>query len=81
MRARVLVQLKPSLYDPQGEAICNVLHSIGFSGVTSCRQGKQFVLELDASLTRENARGQVDEMCRKLLANAVIEDYAFEIQE
>lgn len=80
MRARVSVLLKPALYDPQGEAIRNVLHSIGFGMVRNCRQGKLFILDLDESLSEIQAREKVEEMCRKLLANGVIENYTFELE-
>ncbi|MBI2058330.1 MAG: phosphoribosylformylglycinamidine synthase subunit PurS [Nitrospirae bacterium] len=81
MKARVQVFLKPGLYDPQGEAIKGVLQSIGFGMVEDCRQGKIFLIDLENSLGREDARSKVDEMCRKLLANQVIEDYTFDIQD
>lgn len=81
MKARVQVFLKPGLYDPAGEAIKGVLQSIGFGMVKDCRQGKIFLIDLEKTSGKGEARSKVDEMCRKLLANQVIEDYSFEIQD
>ena len=79
MKARVHVTLRPGVLDPQGAAIGNALHTSGFEGVESVRQGKVFEIEMDAP-SEDAAREQLDEMCRKLLANTVIENYAIEIQ-
>ena len=78
MKARVTITLKPGVLDPQGRAIQNALGGLGFAGVAGVRQGK--VIELDLAETdHEKARAAVEEMCRKLLANLVVEDYAIEI--
>lgn len=78
MRARVHVTLKQGVLDPQGKAIGTALKSLGFSGVDEVRQGK--FIELDIAETDPaKARQQVGEMCEKLLANTVIEDYAIEL--
>jgi phosphoribosylformylglycinamidine synthase len=78
MKARVTVTLKRGVLDPQGKAIGNALHGLGFPQVGEVRAGK--VIELDLAETdREKARAAVEEMCRKLLANLVVEDYAIEI--
>jgi phosphoribosylformylglycinamidine synthase PurS subunit len=78
MRARVHVTLKQGVLDPQGKAIGTALKSLGFSGVDEVRQGK--FIELDIAETDPaKARQQVSEMCEKLLANTVIEDYAIEL--
>ena len=78
MKARVFVTLKNGVLDPQGSAVRRSLGSLGFEGVEKVRQGK--VIELDLSETdAEKARAQVTEMCEKLLANTVIEDYSVEI--
>jgi phosphoribosylformylglycinamidine synthase PurS subunit len=78
MRARVHVTLKQGVLDPQGKAIGTALKSLGFSGVDEVRQGK--FLELDIAETDPaKAHQQVSEMCEKLLANTVIEDYAIEL--
>jgi len=78
MKARVTVTLKAGVLDPQGKAIGNALHGLGFPEVGEVRAGKLIELELDGA-DPAAARARVEEMCRKLLANAVIEDYAIEI--
>ena len=78
MRARVHVTLKTGVLDPQGEAIRNALGALGFEGVSGVRQGKVIELEL-AETDRAQAEKNVREMCEKLLANTVIENYAVEI--
>ncbi|MEQ9640249.1 MAG: phosphoribosylformylglycinamidine synthase subunit PurS [Alphaproteobacteria bacterium] len=78
MKARVHISLKNGVLDPQGKAIANALDSLGFGGVNDVRQGKLIELELDAT-DSESARKQVAEMCERLLANTVIENYAIEI--
>lgn len=78
MKARVHVYLKPAVLDPQGKAIGNALKGLGFAAVGEVRQGKLIELELAGS-DAAAARAQVEEMCRQLLANPVIEDYAIEI--
>jgi phosphoribosylformylglycinamidine synthase len=77
--ARVYVTLKPTVNDPPGLTIRGGLHSLGFKSVESVRSGKYMEIRLDAA-SDDQARAQVEEMCRKLLANPVIEDYRFEIQ-
>lgn len=76
--AKVFVTLKPTVNDPQGLTIRGALHSLGFSDVDSVRAGKYLELRLpEEDETRAGAR--VEEMCRRLLANPVIEDYRFEL--
>jgi phosphoribosylformylglycinamidine synthase len=77
--ARVYVTLKPTVNDPPGLTIRGGLHSLGFKSVESVRSGKYMEIRL-AAASEDQARAQVEEMCRKLLANPVIEDYRFEIQ-
>lgn len=78
MKATVYVTLKSGVLDPQGRAIAHALHGLGFDGVQDARQGK--VIELDLTETDpDRARAQVDDMCRRLLANLVIEDYTIDI--
>jgi phosphoribosylformylglycinamidine synthase len=79
MKARVHVTLKPGVLDPQGKAIAGALASLGFDGVGEVRQGKVIDLEVDGA-DRAEARERVEAMCRKLLANTVIEDYAIELE-
>ena len=71
---KVIVTLKNGVLDPQGKAIQQTLNGMSFDNVTEVRQGKFF--EIDVSETDEDkAKLQVEEMCKKLLANLVIEDY------
>jgi len=78
MKARVHVMLKAGVLDPQGKAVGHALATLGFAGVEAVRQGK--VIELDlAEGDPARARAEVDEMCRKLLANTVIETYTIEV--
>ena len=76
MKARIFVTLKNGVLDPQGLAIQGALGALGFSGVSSVRQGKVFDIELADGA---DAKTRLDEMCRKLLANMVIEDFRVEI--
>ena len=74
MKIKVIVTLKKGVLDPQGKAIQQTLNGMGFSEVNEVRQGKYF--DIEVSETDENkAKSKVDEMCKKLLANLVIEDY------
>lgn len=78
MKARVHVTLKAGVLDPQGKAIGQALHHLGFSAVEEVRQGRYFEIELKGHDARA-ARTEVEAMCQKLLANTVIENYAVEI--
>ncbi len=78
MKARVFVTLKNGVLDPQGEAIRHALGTLGFKGVEGVRQGK--VIDLDLAETdRAKAEAAAREMCEKLLANTIIENYRVEI--
>jgi phosphoribosylformylglycinamidine synthase len=80
MKARVHVTLKSGVLDPQGRAIANALHSLGFDKVGDVRQGK--FIEIDLKETdKAKAKSAVDQMCAKLLANTVIENYAVDLVE
>ena len=78
MKAKVHVTLKNGVLDPQGKAVGHALDSLGFSGIESVRQGKYIEIDL-AEADPERAREKVDAMCRQLLANTVIENYAIDI--
>lgn len=78
--ARVYVTLKPTVNDPQGLTIKGGLHSLGFATVERVRAGKYLEITLDGG-DRAAAEAQLTEMCRKLLANQVIEDFRFELDE
>jgi phosphoribosylformylglycinamidine synthase len=77
MKVRVKVMLRRDVLDPQGKAIGNALAALGFGGIDEVRQGKLIELDL-AETDPARARQQVEAMCRQLLANPVIEDYAIE---
>ena len=78
MKVRVNVTLKPGVLDPQGAAVRHSLGALGFDVVNKVRQGK--VIELDLNQNDpEKAKSQVENMCEKLLANTVIENYSVEI--
>ena len=78
MKARVHISLKPGVLDPQGKAIGNALMGLGFDGIGEVRQGKLIELDL-ADSDPAAARARVEDMCRQLLANPVIENYSIEI--
>lgn len=79
MKAKVHVTLKNGVLDPQGRAIGHALESLGFGGVGDVRQGKYIELDLDET-DPGKARAQVGEMCEKLLANTVIENYSIDLE-
>ena len=78
--AKVYITLKPTVNDPQGLTIKGALHNLGFHSVETVRAGKYMEIKVQESdLAR--AQNQVDEMCHKLLANPVIENYRFELEK
>ncbi|WP_026478912.1 phosphoribosylformylglycinamidine synthase subunit PurS [Alkaliphilus transvaalensis] len=79
MKAKVYVTLKKSIADPQGTAIQGALKKIGYPNIEEVRIGKLIELDL-GEVSQETAAQQVKEMCEKLLANTVIEDYRFELE-
>lgn len=78
MRVKIFVSLKNGVLDPQGKAIERSLHTLGYSEARDVRMGKYLELDIDAT-SREAVTARVREMCDKLLANPVIEEYRFEI--
>ena len=74
MKVKVIVTLKNGVLDPQGKAIQQTLNGMAFDNVSEVRQGKYFDIEVNES-DENKAKSQVEEMCKKLLANLVIEDY------
>lgn len=80
MKAQVYVTLKKGVLDPQGKAISHALTSLQFDSVKNVRQGKFFEIDL-ADISESEATQQLKEMCEKLLANTVIEEYRFEISK
>jgi phosphoribosylformylglycinamidine synthase len=79
MKARVFVTLKNGVLDPQGKAIGNALHGLGFGSVGDVRQGKVIDIEL-SERDEAKARASLKDMCEKLLANTVIEKYEIELR-
>lgn len=78
MKARIHVTLKNGVLDPQGKAIQHALLALGFGGVEDVRQGKYIELDL-AETDPGKAQAAVEDMCKKLLSNTVIENYTIEI--
>lgn len=79
MRAIVHVGLKPGVLDPQGKAVADTLGRLGYAEVAAARIGKVIELELEESLSEDEAETRVREMCEKLLANTVIESYRIDL--
>jgi phosphoribosylformylglycinamidine synthase len=78
--AKIYVTLKPTVNDPQGLVIKGALHNLGFTEVASIRVGKYMEAKLEEN-DLSIAQQQVNEMCKKLLANPVIENYSFELEK
>jgi phosphoribosylformylglycinamidine synthase len=74
MKVKIIVTLKNGVLDPQGKAIQQTLNGMNFSNVNEVRQGKYFDIEVNEK-DESKAKSQVEEMCKKLLANLVIEDF------
>ena len=83
MNVRVTITPKQGILDPQGVAVERALPALGFEGVSGVRIGKFIELSLDppAGASGDQLRTTVDDMCRKLLANPIIEDFTFELDE
>jgi phosphoribosylformylglycinamidine synthase len=79
MKAKVHVTLKQGVLDPQGKAIGQALHHLGFSEVGEVRQGKFIELEIQGSDVKK-AKANLEAMCQKLLANTVIENYTIDVE-
>jgi phosphoribosylformylglycinamidine synthase len=79
MRAKIFISFKNGVLDPQGKAVERSLHTLGYQEVRDVRMGKYLEIELEAA-SSEAAEARLREMCDKLLANPVIEDYRFEIE-
>jgi len=79
MKAKVYVTIKQNVLDPQGSAVQGALHSMGFEEVNKVRIGKYLEFDLDTN-DRAQAEARLKEMCEKLLANTVVEDYRFELE-
>jgi phosphoribosylformylglycinamidine synthase len=79
MRVKIFVSLKPGVLDPQGKALEQSLHSLGYKEVQKVRMGKFLELNLETE-SRDNAEARIREMCEKLLTNPVIEDFKYEVE-
>jgi phosphoribosylformylglycinamidine synthase PurS subunit len=78
--SKIRVTLRPSILDPQGKAVEHAIATLGVSSVSDVRMGKYVELRVESG-SEDEARKKTEEVCRKLLANPVMEDYAFEIQK
>lgn len=78
-KAEIKVTLKKTVVDPQGLTIKHSLESLGFKGISEVRIGKFVSVEVEAG-DKAGAEGKVKEMCRKLLANPIIEEFSFEVK-
>ena len=74
MKISIIVTLKKEVLDPQGKVIQQTLNNMGFKGVSNIRQGKYFELDIDEN-NFQKAKSRANELCKKLLANLVIENY------
>ncbi len=74
MKFTVTVTLKKDVLDPQGKVVLNTLQNLGMDNLKSIRQGKYFEIDMN-DIDEEKAKKKVDDMCKKLLANMIIEDY------
>ena len=74
MKIKVIVTLKNGVLDPQGKAIQQTLNGMGFSDLNEVRQGKYFKIDIN-DIDESKAKSKVEDMCKKLLANLVIEDF------
>ncbi len=79
-RAEINVMPHKELLDPQGKAVAGGLHKMNYTGVQDVRIGKHITITLSAA-TKEEAAKQVEDACKKLLANAIMEGYTFELSE
>ncbi|MDX1386676.1 MAG: phosphoribosylformylglycinamidine synthase subunit PurS [bacterium] len=80
MKAKITVRLKNGVLDPQGKAVLNAAHSMGFKGVQDVRVGKVFDVDL-GNLSAQEAQGALEELSAKLLSNTVIENYEVELSD
>lgn len=78
---KIKTKLKESILDPQGQAVTSGLEALGYKNVSEIHVGKYMELTIDDILDKEEVEEQVEEMCQRLLANPVIEDYTFQIKE
>ncbi|NIO49457.1 MAG: phosphoribosylformylglycinamidine synthase subunit PurS [Candidatus Aminicenantes bacterium] len=80
MKVRILVSLKDSVLDPQGQTVKNALHTLGYGSIRDVRQGKVFELELEG-VSEKEAEKIIPEISDKVLANPIIEKFSWQILE
>ena len=80
LEAEIYIRLKKTVSDPQGLTVKHALQSLGYQNLEEVRVGKFITVKLN-SKDKKEAKHKIDEMCRKLLANPIIEDYSFKIEE
>ncbi len=80
-KVRVETMLKKSILDPQGQAVKSGLDALGYKNVEDVHVGKYMEIIIKDTETEEEVAEQIDEMCQRLLANVVIEDYSFQIEK
>jgi len=78
-KGKVVITLKPGVFDPQGLTIKNALHTLGYWEAEEVKTGKYFEIDID-SVDRETAQKHLDDMCDRLLSNPVIEKYSFIVE-
>jgi len=78
---KIEIKLKESILDPQGQAVKNGLQALGYSNVDDVHVGKYMELVIEDNRDKEGVAGQVEEMCQRLLANPVIEEYVYQLEE
>ena len=79
MKISAIVTLKKDVLDPQGKVVSQTLKNMGYTNITNIRQGKHFEIEINET-DKEKAKKIVDEICKKLLTNVVIEDYTIDLK-
>ncbi|MGA1846558.1 phosphoribosylformylglycinamidine synthase subunit PurS [Deferribacter abyssi] len=78
-KVKVYVNLKRTVLDPEGQTICSSLRKLGYKFVKNVRVGKMFEIEIDDNV--EDVNKQIEEFCKKLLVNPIIEDFSYIIEE
>ena len=80
MKISAIVTLKKDLLDPQGKVVCKTLKNMEYKNIVNVRQGKYFEIEVEET-NKEKAKKMVEEICKKLLSNIIIEDYTIHLKE
>ena len=80
MKISAIVTLKKDVLDPQGKVVCQTLKNMEYKNIVNVRQGKYFEIEVEET-NKEKAKKMVEEICKKLLSNIIIEDYTIHLKE